>query len=509
MTGETLYDALTNVDEGLIDEAAEPLARAFSWKRAGAWAAAVAVIVGAGAWIVPQLGGRAAPGSGSAGHGEGSAFMSYAGPILPVTLKAPDADITAERALTLDYAPLLERKTKAEIGDRYVLTNAGGDKELSVLVPFVSCFRDLSADLPTVRMDGAEIDGTALFTGSSAGGFQPVAGSQDPGLWNLYFPEKWDDYKALLESGSYLAAALGDAPGLDVPVVVYRFTDPVFPADVEAENPTIRATFTMDETKTRVLTYGFNGGYYHSEDGRNGRIYSIPEEGMPGWGEAVYLIAVGEDIRDLTVTGQPIGDPDRDAPQTEGAAATVERQETTLAAVLPEILASAWGDLRIQVGDVTEWLSVRDYDALYARCVADLIVSSGLLSPEKAIARYDDGRLDDLLGDALAMDRVFYLEVPLSLPAGGSAELEVHSVKALSFDFDCAGTENAGVYGLDAATRLGSNLVCARQQATLEDRGCLEIVRQNFGFDLDQGVKTVPLTQEHYYLEVRRIETEQ
>ena len=61
------------------------------------------------------------------------------------------------------------------------------------------------------------------------------------------------------------------------------------------------------------------------------------------------------------------------------------------------------------------------------------------------------------------------------------------------------------MYGYDLVTRLGSNLACSVQTATLEDRGQIEIVRQNFGFDLEWGITTVPLeaAEEHYYLEVR------
>ena len=56
-------------------------------------------------------------------------------------------------------------------------------------------------------------------------------------------------------------------------------------------------------------------------------------------------------------------------------------------------------------------------------------------------------------------------------------------------------------------SKLGSNLACTEQTATLEDRGLIEIVRQNFGFDLENGVNTVTLDpeQEHYYLEVKRL----
>lgn len=49
------------------------------------------------------------------------------------------------------------------------------------------------------------------------------------------------------------------------------------------------------------------------------------------------------------------------------------------------------------------------------------------------------------------------------------------------------------------------------QSAVLEDREQIEIVRQNFGFEPESGIRTVELNpeEEHYYLAVRRVETEE
>lgn len=54
-------------------------------------------------------------------------------------------------------------------------------------------------------------------------------------------------------------------------------------------------------------------------------------------------------------------------------------------------------------------------------------------------------------------------------------------------------------------TGLGNNLIFTEQTASLEDRGQIEIVRQNFGFDIENGVNEVELDIEepHYYLEVK------
>ena len=57
-------------------------------------------------------------------------------------------------------------------------------------------------------------------------------------------------------------------------------------------------------------------------------------------------------------------------------------------------------------------------------------------------------------------------------------------------------------------TALGSNLTFTKQSAAIEGYGEIEIVRQNFGFDLETGVNTVALDPDtqHYYLEVKRAE---
>ena len=139
---------------------------------------------------------------------------------------------------------------------------------------------------------------------------------------------------------------------------------------------------------------------------------------------------------------------------------------------------------------------------MYFGLLKEFLCSYGVLSEEPA-ERYFSGWLEAL--DVDAVDRVFYLEAEITVPAGGSVRLTAEMTKKGSYDFYCAGTGNRGVYGYDFVTGLGSNLICAGQRAAIEDRGLIEIVRQNFGFDLENGIKTADLdpTQEHYYLEVR------
>lgn len=85
--------------------------------------------------------------------------------------------------------------------------------------------------------------------------------------------------------------------------------------------------------------------------------------------------------------------------------------------------------------------------------------------------------------------------------------MEASFLKEASYDFYCSGSKNQGVYGYDLVTKLGTNLDFTAQTARSVNTEDVEIVRQNFGFDWENGVNTVTLdpSVEHYYLEVRRI----
>ena len=108
-----LLAALSGIRDDTVEEAAGGLPREkIHWKRWTALAACLAVVViGAGIftgrlpWPRVGIGG----GSGAVGTNppeEGpSTFMSYAGPVLPLTLKEENDTITAERAVTLDFTP--------------------------------------------------------------------------------------------------------------------------------------------------------------------------------------------------------------------------------------------------------------------------------------------------------------------------------------------------------------------------------------------------------------------
>lgn len=534
---ERLLEAMNSLPDATLEENVPVTAgKKRRWKKWAALAACLCVVVlGVGVFTgyIPLLGGRA--GQGGSGSDGASVFMSYAGPVFPLTLGEENDAIEAERNVTLDFEPwapvwISNREeadsrtwlTEAErqevlelynehypeggqyksstdilVTDAYMLTNTSAEEQtLTVRYPFVSGLDNLEENRPTLTADGTELE-TTLRVGSYAGGFEGVWGANDPeGTANLAYPHSWTDYQTLLSDGSYLENTLGPGPDVtDVPVVVYKLTDPYGPEqDEEAgiTNPTLRVTFNLDYDKTNILTYGFHGASYDREAGVMIQDFSIPQPGEPNYGtKEFYLLVLGEDVENMTIQGYANGSLEADAPRLEGCGATVERYESDLDTMLRQLLPLIWEERGQEDAEFE----------MYYRAFLEQLLSYGVLSDEP-VERYDTGWLENIEG---GMVRVCWLESEVTVPAGGTVSITAAMTKEGSYDFHCADTANQGVYGYDLVTRLGSNLACSVQTATLEDRGQIEIVRQNFGFDLEQGITTVPLeaAEEHYYLEVR------
>ena len=553
---ERLFQAMSDIQDRTIDEAAagpSQQKRRPHWRRWAALAACLALVaVGVGTFtgVIPIL--RFGGSAGGAGHDGASTFMSYAGPVFPLTLKEENGAVTAQRDITLDFAPwvpvwvsneetaALEGSTEAErretlerynelrpeggrwhysdnilVTDGYTLTNSSdADQTVTALYPFAAGLNELAQRAPTLTLDGTELE-TALHVGAYSGGFEGVwngtIGGEAEGSVNLDYADSWEDYRDLLSDGTYLQNALGEGPDVSgIPVIVYEFTDPYSPPeDDEAgiTNPTLRAEFNLDYDQTTVLTWGFHGTRFDLTAGYMLQDFSIPQPGERGYREDVYyLLVVGEDIENLTTQGYATGSLDADAPVLEGCGVTVERYESDLDAMLREILGLYWEerDWEIEYGGGND-LAV-DFDTYY-RAFLEHLLAYSVLSPSGA-ERYSTGWLEDMAGEVWTIDRVCWLEAEVTIPAGGSAVLSASMTKEASFDYYCAHTENRGISGYDLVTTLGSNLTCTAQTAVLEDRGQIELVRQNFGFDLENGVKSVALDPdvEHYYLEVKRAE---
>lgn len=533
MSAERLFRVLGLIDQDLIEEAlpGPRAARPFPWRR---WMGAAACLVlacglvwmAAGGIRMGSMGGAsgsaggdsggfsgpsAAPGSSAGGSGieNGTVFMSYGGPVFPLSTLEEPAGLTAERNVTWDFSPGAyadgePRQWGVNVTDAYILSNSS-DQDITVtaLYPFAGSFSELADLRPTVTADGAAAE-TTLYAGAYSGGFQSTFGASLPDTMNLDTLDSWEEYQALLESGEYLSQALDIYPVLDIPVTVYEFSD--FSAPHETWQAATQAiSFQLDEDAAQILTYGFNGMDWDTETGFRRYSYFVPD-GMRNEPEVKILAVLGEDIGSYTLQGYQDGGCDR-GEEIDGVSCTVTRTETTMDTLLDR-LCRAYIEQYAQgrAVDQSNAFDAISYD-MYRGAAAELLRQYGLFSGAP-MDRYSDGRLDDILSETLSHDRVLYLAFPVTVPAGGSAVVECTFWKMPSFDYACSDSENTGLQGYDLVTRLGSTLAFTRQTASLVNLEGVAVISENFGFDLAGSEYTAVLDMEaeHYWLEIRPVE---
>lgn len=522
MRKEDFFEILGELDDGIVQDAREPVKKKTGWKIWGAAAGMAAALTlalgfGPGGWGRTARPDHLGSQAGNSGHEEGSLFMSYAGPVLPMTALEGGENISARRALTYDFSlwdPVWQSdgngggryrsSTDLLVTDTYTLTNlTEEEKILTLLYPFAGSLWDLPEDMPMLTVDGAALQ-TSLRAGGYPGGFVQAADTpEDTEPLDLARLDSWKHYRALLSDGRYQSQALEDFPDFSsIPVTVYRFTDAVGPeADEKAgcPNPSIQARFHLDYDKTTVLSYGFNGASYDREGGGMVQEFSIPQPGDARYGRPCCLFVIGDDIRDMTTGGYVTGGADPDTSPLPGCSVEVKRFETDLESALRE--AAEWMYDSAERSD-HERLNDKVGFALYFGLLKEYLLSCGPLSQDGP-ERCGTGWLEDM--NFTHTDRVFYLEASVTVPAGGSITVAAQMTKKASYDFYCAHTENQGVCGYDLVTRLGSCLQFTKQTAETVHTDSVEFVRQNYGFDLPGGITSVTLdpASEHYYLEVR------
>lgn len=284
-----------------------------------------------------------------------------------------------------------------------------------------------------------------FIAGKYSGTYSPAWGDEDSKeQLNLDELSSWDEYKALLSDGIYFSDAIAEFPSLDIPIIVYEYSNLTYVGSEEAPNPTFSIYFKHDSSKTIITGWGWNAGGWDADGtGYYGcsRVY-VPGEGEFDKGATAYFIVIGEDIETPTVKGY-----------------------------------------------------------INAGC------DDGILSNDN-IERYDIGWLENYVYDFSRMTRVMYLSFDVTIPANSSITVEASMVKDASIDYI---GKNKGRNGYDMVTTLASPFTFTKQTASLTNSEFIEIIDQNFGFDLEHGITEVELDlqEEHYWMDVRKTMNEE
>lgn len=521
MKSERLLDAFGQIEDEFIAEA-DPEKKRNGTKRKSAWlkwaavAAGLFVLIGVG---IPLVGNMGKKGAGdNSGRAPGSVFMSYAGPVLPLSALTDTAGIIAERNIDFDFSPYAPQHqsyeydgeiydydyydARAIVSDEYTLTNTTKeDKVFTAVYAFTGSFGDSMEQIPTVSIAGNKVD-TTLYAGRYSGGFRDENdGDDNPTRLNLKGLERWEEYQLLLEDGVYLQDALADYPVLEQSVIVYEFTELSFVETEENRSPSIVMGFKMDDTKTAVMSHGANGGSFNEKTGKYYKGFPVLQEQAAD--NPLLLIVLGDDITDIELRGFKEAYEENEA--TEGIVGHMERYEATLSEILGRIIDTTKKTSDLRYGEEDRLLNHISND-MFIGSMAELIFDHGVLA-EDTMERYDAGYLEDVANDSVAMDRIFYLTFDVLIPANTSVQVDVSMVKAASCDFVGDGKSRER-NGFDMMTTLGSSFTFAQQTASISNTEFVEITVQNFGFDLEKGIRQVELDLNvpHYYMEVHKVE---
>ncbi len=482
---ERLFLAIGGVADALVEEAgAEAPRRQSPLMRWTAIAAAAAVVAAAGLGVLPRMGGAA----GDTGIIEnnspagGMAFLSYAGPVLPLTVLDGPEGLPAAREVSWDFSGATEGQGSAlyqvtVTDDTIIRNDSEGAVTLTVGYPAAASLQDGEKTLPVLTVDGAQTE-TAMLWGDTGAG----------GVWESAQLSSWEDYQELLGDGRYLSEAREEPPALEQQVTVWEIVDSTAPAvDHARMAPTLAIRFQVDEARTQVFTYGFNGASFE-EDGSRQYDYFVPRQGDRD--SRRLLIFLGEVPEEYTIEGYENG-----ACETplEGVTGRMTAFTTTLRALMDQLAEE-------ELARMGEELLTR----LEAVKGATRRLMGRLLTMEEK--DYSSYYLEDVLSYVYAGQRVAWCTAEVTVPAGGEVRVTARCQKAPSYDFACAGQGELGRFGFDMAAGLGSSLRFTSVTARLENAEGVELEEQSFGFDLAKGITRValPLEEEYFYMVVKR-----
>ncbi len=532
---ERLFSALSGISDRHIDEAAEPpqkqIHKPTHWMRWGTAAACVTLIVMTVS-IFPWIGGcgAGAEGGASSTPGEGPlSFMSYAGPVLPLTLQEAAPGLTADRTVTLDFAPWVpewwsnqqeadsredvtpakrqeilddynewfpdggrwQRSRDILVKDSYTLTNTTNqDLTVTAQLPFVTKLDSLTDRRPTLTLDGYSLD-TELLIGNAK-------------LYEDF--HTWADVDSLLRDGTYRTATQDGPESLaDIPATVYVVTAPDLPPEIR-DTVEIQADVRLDHRVTGVITKDSCGGHFDWDHGAMSLRFDLTES-HSGNPEQGVLVVLGAPLEQLEWSLAPRGS-EAPAPPKD-VHIPVTRYETDFQSVLCGVTEAFLESDDFQNADGIP-LSAQ-LPELTPDCWQKLLLDS--IGGREELLNFDSSlyrgalQFQDFQMSMSTAQRVCWVTAQITIPAGESRLLTAVSRKEPSFDYRC-GSQVDDLYSYDLMPWVDSNLTFTSQTALLEDRDQVKLARQNFGFDLEQGIKSAILDKSvpAYYLEVQELE---
>lgn len=411
------------------------------------------------------------------------AYDSYAGPVLPMTVVEGGENVQAERHVDFDFSPYADYQPgsfgggEIAVTDSYRLTNPTDETlHLKLAYPYEGKLIEEQKYTPAITVDGVEAKA------------EPYA-SVDEGERIFGANDFWE-YKALMTETDYLRQAVAEEPPLQIPVKAYHFTDITYQGDQEYPYIFLILNFSIPEG-AGVWVRHFD--VLHSD--HQARTYSLWFQDDLEEKDMAYLFIVGGDVENLTFGGN-LGHNVTDNSALTDVTCEYEVYDTTFDDLIWEMAQDYrfWGE-----DENPSDPRLHSPELLYRDAMKRM--EEHVSQDDNSITGAPVSVVGEYFNESMVTSRLLYWVFEVEIPAGEAVQVEAAYCKKASTDISGPKKDRDGY---DLATTLGSNLRFTAQTAGITGGEYIEILRQNFGFNLRKAITQVRLAPEteRYYLDV-------
>lgn len=416
--------------------------------------------------------------------------LFFSGTVLPLTLEEENTNILAVRNIDFDFKKFdsFENEGNVVITDSYSLTNTSQKTQvINVKYPYIESLYEIDSNKPDVKVNGKDVSANIAIG-------------------------RYDDESILLDNFDYSL--------LDEKVVVYEY---IVPQDANSENGCFTVQISgveneRDQTmSTKILEnniYRVNMKNYNLVG--NTEYHGFLTEDVKESGKNPMLIFYGtepeaEDYKEQGYESIIYSE------STEKNDLNVERirYESTFEEVLKRLIDEEIEEIKKDNENLEVSKELYYKVAGYVLCQVIEDNNDGVnefyLEQDTNTDSFGD-RWEDSISEIVATvyDEAceYFISKEIEISAGETVTFEISYEKEGKHSKTVPDSKYLGRYGYDNMINLGTNLYFEQQNASVEDHGYIDIVNQNYGFDLENGVKDVVLDMgiDYYYMVVKRIE---
>jgi len=193
-----------------------------------------------------------------------------------------------------------------------------------------------------------------------------------------------------------------------------------------------------------------------------------------------------------------------DVNKSEEVTVCMTKRETTVAEVLETMVAEKLNTVMSENDNIKEEMK----ELLYLRA-AHMFCDMYQWNADGVVTAEDDvfyaNSISDIIHYIFEEESVYLLAETITIPAGGSVTVEFEYLKHgnhQTYESQEALRDN---YGYDNMPNLGTNVEYKQMKTAIMENGNIRIEDQNYGFDLDAGIREVELEldAERYYMIVK------